>query len=181
MPATYQPLASTTVGTATNQVDFTNITGTYTDIIVVGFLQSTATTDVDTRCRLQVGNGSIDTGNNYSYTYMLGTGSTAISGRESNRAQVDNIVTLPTAGDSEWGTFIWHLMDYSNTTTNKTILHRAGQLNNSFSGNSTGVGAAVALWRSTVAINQIRFSTFGGSPNNFSVGSVFTLYGVKAG
>ena len=62
-------------------------------------------------------------------------------------------------------------MNYSNTTTFKTILMRA---NNA----ALGVDAIVGLWRSTAAINEIKVFPTGGA--NFETGSTFSLYGIKA-
>jgi len=69
-----------------------------------------------------------------------------------------------------------NFMDYANTTTNKTVLIR-------YSTNiasSQSANARVGLWRSTSAINYIRLET-NASPQVFETGSIFTLYGVKAG
>ena len=35
MPITYEPLATTTLSTDTTQIDFTSISGSYTDLILV--------------------------------------------------------------------------------------------------------------------------------------------------
>jgi hypothetical protein len=65
---------------------------------------------------------------------------------------------------------IHNFMNYSNTTTYKTILSRS---NNS----AIGTDAVVGLWRSTAAINTIKILP---ANNAFEVGSSFTLYGIKA-
>ena len=65
---------------------------------------------------------------------------------------------------------ITHIMNYTNTTTFKTVLNRT---NNA----AVGVGLSAGLYRSTAAI-----TTFDALPllANWSVGTVFTLYGIKA-
>jgi hypothetical protein len=63
-------------------------------------------------------------------------------------------------------------MNYANTTTFKTHISRS---NNS----SNFVMATVGLWRSTAAITSITLLT--NTADTFSVGSTFTLYGIKAG
>jgi hypothetical protein len=62
-------------------------------------------------------------------------------------------------------------MNYSNTTTYKTIISR---------GDNPGflVIALANLWRSTSAINIITMVSETG--NNFVTGSTFTLYGITA-
>ena len=62
-------------------------------------------------------------------------------------------------------------MNYSNTTTYKTVLTRANIA-------SADVEAVVGLWRSTSAVNQLDVKQ--GGAVTFSVGSTFTLYGIKA-
>jgi hypothetical protein len=61
-------------------------------------------------------------------------------------------------------------MNYSNSTTYKTILSR---------GNVTGTGIDlnVSLWRSTAAITNITVTSF---TSTYTAGSTFTLYGIKA-
>ena len=57
-------------------------------------------------------------------------------------------------------------------------MQRANQNLNSYG--TRYVGAQVALWRSTSAINTIKIYTGGPSAGNWSVGSTFTLYGIAA-
>ena len=106
-----------------------------------------------------------DTGSNYSTTRILGSGSAASSARESN-------VTRCVAGFIENGqtTSIAQIMNYSNTTTNKTSLAR---LNSP----ASFVGAYVNLWRNTAAITSIEI--YGDSGGAFNNGSA-TLYGIAS-
>ena len=63
------------------------------------------------------------------------------------------------------------IMNYSNTTTFKTAVSRKND--------TAGVmGATVHLWRSTAAINSVQIGTQ--TADTFSVGTTFTLYGVKS-
>ena len=64
-------------------------------------------------------------------------------------------------------------MNYSNTTTNKTVLARG---NNASDASYPGTEAFVGLWRSTAAINRIDFSS---NSKTWNAGT-FTLYGIKA-
>ena len=168
MPAgsTYTPIATYTVPSATASYTFTSIPSTYTDLVLV----ANGATIAGSNINLRVGNGSIDSGSNYSYTLINGNGSSATSVRYSNQAQIQ-----PSNEDAYWdstisGVMIIQFQNYSNTTTNKTILSRANKA-------SLGVAATVGLWRSTSAINQI---FFGGSSQNLSAGTTFTLYGIAA-
>jgi hypothetical protein len=166
MPATYEPIATTTLGTTATTVEFTSIPGTYTDLILV--VSGSFDTINDIRFRI---NG--DTGNNYSFTLITGDGSSATSTRSQGISSglgtyYGQITT--TLGNSVQ---ILQFMNYSNTTTNKTILSRAN-------GAGGGVDALINLFNSTSAITTItlaKSSTFVGT---WQVGSTFTLYGIKA-
>ena len=161
MPAgsTYTPIATTTLGTATNQVTFSSIAGTYTDLILT-FTGGSASGQA---LLVQV-NG--DTGANYSSTELSGNGSSASSSRDPNT----NFANIGGVWNST-GANILHFMNYSNSTTYKTILTR-----NSDAGFIAR--ASVSLWRNTAAITSIKI--YPNSSVNFNVGSTFTLYGIAA-
>lgn len=163
MPATYEPIATTTLGSAQSSVTFSSISGSYTDLILICSIQSDSTGNPNSF--VQVGNGSIDTGSNYSWTRMVGNGSTASSSRGTS---VSDGVLIGDETPSSFSTDILHFQNYSNTTTNKTILTKGNQA-------SAAVTATVGLWRSTSAINQIKVYCAG---RNIIAGSTFTLYGI---
>lgn len=162
MPSTYDKIATYTVPSATTSYTFSSIPSTYTDIVIVaaGTISSSAPS---TSIRF-----NSDTGSNYSHTYLTGDGSSATSSRASN--QTSMLVTYNGAISSAPNTNILQVMNYSNTTTNKTVLSRASQA-------QYGTDAIVGLWRSISAINSITFITGG---TGFAIGSTFTLYGIKA-
>jgi hypothetical protein len=73
---------------------------------------------------------------------------------------------------------IYQIMNYSNTTTYKTSLTRQNTVD---AADYNGTLTAVGLWRSTSAITSVAIQlTRGGSAYNFTSGSIFTLYGIKA-
>jgi len=156
MPITYEPIATTTLGTSASSVTFSTIPGTYTDLVLVVNGTSTATNGNEMQF-----NG--DTGNNYSFTLLYGDGSSATSSRNSN-------ISFAYAGrtNTNQSVSITQIMNYANTTTYKTVLTRA---------NSNGdiVMANVSTWRSTSAITSL---VYAGA--TFNSGTVFTLYGIKA-
>ena len=164
MPATYDKIATQTLGSSATQVTFTSINTTYTDLYIV--VNATVTGGGDAYMR--VGNGSIDTGSNYSRTWLIGSGTSALSGRET--AQTFLYLNVNGINASDKITYNISLNNYSNTTTNKTVLFRNGY-------SQTDVLAAVGLWRSTSAINTINFERVS---NSWAAGSTFTLYGIKA-
>ena len=158
--STYTPIATTTVGTATNTVTFSSISGSYTDLVIVinGIASGGGMNPI-----IQF-NG--DTASNYSLTWVYGNGTSAFSNRYSS--QTSSYIGY--LSSSEQGNIILQVQNYSNTTTNKTTLFRWNTV-------SIESGAGVALWRNTAAITSISFKT---SANNYGVGTTFTLYGIAA-
>lgn len=160
----YEVISTQTLGSAVETVTFSSIPQTYTDLVVVINAFSSATSDL-----YLTFNG--DTGTNYSRTVLWGTGASAGSVRSSSA----NFIALTYYGriwDNQ-GTSVHtaNIMNYSNTTTNKTVLARA-------SSQQEGVDESVGLWSSTAAITSITFDLV--STRTFSVGSTLTLYGIKA-
>jgi len=163
MPSTYRPIATQTLGSAAATVTFSSIPGAYTDLVLIITPQSSSgTASVDIQL-----NG--DTGTNYSLTYLYGTGSSAASGRDSNTAIAGGGSAVATANIFLTNTV--QIQNYSNTTTYKTLLMRA----NNTAGN---VLTAVSTWRNTAAITSISLKL--ATAVNFTTGSTFTLYGIKA-
>jgi hypothetical protein len=164
MTATYEPINTQTLGTAVADVYLTSIPQTYTDLVLVISSKSALFQQIGYRL-------NSDNGSNYSYTQFAGTGSSAAS----QRASSDTYGKFNWYGGSgnQWGVTIVHFMNYSNTTTNKTCIARGNAL-----AEFTGADATVSLWRSTSAITAINI--LGSAGANFSIGSTFTLYGIKA-
>jgi hypothetical protein len=158
MPSTYTPIATQTLGTATNSVTFSSISGTYTDLVLV--FNGTVSANQYVALRL-----NSDTGSNYSWTRMDGDGSAAYSSRGTSTT----FGRLGIGNPTNRTLTISHFMNYSNATTNKTVLSRS---------NTDFVGALVNLWRNTAAITSITVLTT--TADTFAVGSTFTLYGIKA-
>ncbi len=160
---TYEPIATTTVsGSSTNTITFTSITATYTDLILV--LNGTGSVNAQD-INLYLNN---DSATNYSRTYIYGDGTTAVSGRESNKS----FISVST-GDTSSVTTTIQLMNYANTTTYKTVLVRCSSA-------ARIVFSVVGLWRATpAAINRLDIVMSGGTPY-FVSGYTATLYGIKA-
>lgn len=172
MPKTYEPIATTTLGSAATSVTFSSIPSTYTDLYIVGQC-GVSNNDYLT---FRVGNGSVDTGSNYSYTWLEGYSGTASSGRSTNNPKfyIGNNASI--MNNSLDYSFYINIMNYSNTTTNKTVLNRIASNNSSF----PGVTASVGLWRSTSAINIVTIAPDTNDGRTLISGSTFTLYGIKA-
>jgi hypothetical protein len=152
---TYVALDTKTIGTAVSSVTFSPIPQGYTDLVLVH--TGTANTGQDVYIRF---NG--DTGSNYSRTLLFGNGSTAGSGRDVNASLI-----YFNYQDTTQSTAIAHIMNYANSTTNKTVLSRENPVN-------VASAAIAGLWRNTAAITSITV----GCSGTLSVGSTLTIYGI---
>lgn len=161
MATTYKPISTNTLTSATSSVDFTSISGSYTDLIIVvsGIASSGGTTGVLIRL-------NSDTGTNYSATQLDGDGSIVGSYRDTNFTSM-NIGLL--SGTHQSNSII-HIMNYANTTTYKTLVTRGND-------GSGYIRVAAGMWRNTSAVTSVTLYI----PSvNFASGTTFTLYGIKA-
>ena len=167
MAITYTPIATYTVsGSSTTSYTFSSIPSTYTDLVLIS------------NCASSNGSDSLffrvngDTGTNYSFTYLYGQGTSAVSNRITNAAYGSaGYYVVPATGFDFVS--IFNLQNYANTTTYKTAICRANSTGSTY----PGAEASVSLWRSTAAVNSITLLLLTG---NFVSGSTFTLYGIKA-
>ena len=159
---TYEKIEAKTLGSATSSVAFTVIPATYTDLVLVSVTKST--TGNNTRLTFNNDASAI-----YSNTSLGGTGTTAVSRRDSGvtymRLDWDGYNQT-----TEFNVHVTNVQNYANTTTFKTALTRSGS-------GPTGVDALVGLYRSTSAISRLDVTA---SAGNFDIGTTFTLYGIKA-
>ena len=165
MTATYEKIATTTLGSASSSVSFTSISGAYTDLRIIIV---TGQTPLNNAISWQYNS---DTGTNYSNTALLGNGTSAFSTRASTQPRITGFGDL---GSSALSSLIKiDINNYSNTTTYKTALTRFDSIPKG------RTAAVVSLWRSLSAITSIAFSFENGS-DTFPTGSTFTIYGIKA-
>lgn len=162
MPATYEPIASTTLGSNASEINFTSISGNFSDLVIVA--SGTTTSIEDLYCRF---NG--DTATNYSRTFLSGDGSSATSGRASSQSLL-NLSNYGYFGTTNPNIYTVQIMSYASTNVFKTVLITASNADN-------GVSRLVGLWRSTSAITSIRLYT---PTHNMKTGMTASLFGVKA-
>lgn len=161
--STYVPLATYTVsGSTTGNTTFSSIPSTYTDLILV-FSGTFNLTQINA---IQL-NGVTSTV--WGQTSLSGNGTTASSSRETTQDYL--YITNTTNLGTDIGTTVIQFQNYSNTTTNKTVLYRAGA-----AGALTQAG--VGCWRQTSAINSIYITAGGGK--YWTAGTTLTLYGIAA-
>lgn len=157
MPQTYTPIASQTLTSNQSNVTFSSISSAYTDLVVI--VSGTCSAGSYLTFRFNA-----DTGSNYSTTELYGDGTTAGSVRNSN----NNYMYIGAIRTTQ-SNILSHIQNYSNTTTNKTVLSRT---NNA----ATETKAVVGLWRNTAAITSIDVGT--GGANTLQTGTALTLYGI---
>jgi hypothetical protein len=169
---TYIAIETKTIAIAATSVEFTVIPQGYKDL----FLSVNATTASDGEgLSFQVGNGTIDTTATYSRTLISGANDTLNASSRSSSASNVSLQYATGLGSDQPCIYQVHFMNYSNATTYKTFLVNSS----TFRGTSTNkkeMMRAVALWRSTSAIDRIKLT----ATVNMNVGSTFTLYGIAA-
>jgi len=164
MAATYEPIATQTLGSAATTVTFSSIPGTYTDLRIVAVSQSSTSNGA----RIKFNS---DSGTNYSYTYLRGDGTNATSSNSSNDS--NPYFWIPLEGSSRYSFNTIDIFSYAGSTYKTSLV--------SDNGDNNGAGSVwrmVSLWRNTSAITSIDLSTV--SSSDFLTGSTFTLYGVKS-
>jgi len=155
---TYVALDKATANGSTSTITFSSIPATYTDLVLV-----IAGNTVNQGTIVQFNS---DTATNYSRIILRGNGTAASSVTQGNQSSVvlDGSFSQPIQNA------IVNIFNYANTTTYKTSLVRS---NNA----GTGIDAIAATWRSTSAINRIDITL---TTANFSSGTTFSLYGIRA-
>lgn len=163
MPATFEPIATTTLGSAAASITFSSIPATYTDLQLVftwlGSGGESYSPDITF---------NNDTGSNYSITWVNGNGGSAGSSRESNFTRIESQNTRATT--SIPSLYIANIFSYAGSTNKTTLLQGINDRN--------GAGVVeyvVGLWRNTSAITRIDLTA---NVSNFAAGTVATLYGI---
>lgn len=158
-------ISTVTVGSGgAASIDFTSIPQTYTDLFVVVSARCTTTqTDI-----LGKFNGSTS---GYSGRYLVGTGSSAVSGTVTNfmAITVDSASTSNTFSNSSL-----YIPNYTGSTAKSYSVDAVNE------NNATGAYSILVagLWTGTAAINQITLTPASGNHAQYSSAS---LYGILKG
>lgn len=169
---TYVPIATQTIsGSTTSTITFSSIPSTYTDLVLVANIASGGAGDI---YMAKLNSDTSPSSTNYSQTILYADGST-VGSYENLNYPVLFLGYMPLTSSNAFSTTISHFMNYSNTTSYKTVLSRTNDTTNA-------VGAAVGifpnLWRNTAAISTITLVTQ--NSTGFKVGSTLSLYGITA-
>lgn len=165
MALTYDPIATTTLGSANSTITFSSIPGTFTDLRLVIVANQTGSND------LPVIRFNGDTGNNYSHTHIGGNGSAGFSGRSSNASGIRFMSNTPFLTGSRPNLTIVDIFSYSATSVFKSVLANA----NNNDGGSGSIWRSVGLWRNTAAITSVTLNV---GIETMTAGSTATLYGI---
>jgi hypothetical protein len=163
MPATYEPIASTTLSGDASSITLLGIPSSYTDLVAV--ITAIPDSNIDIGFRINNDSSSI-----YSGVRIVGNGFTATSGKNSSQSWGYATINGLTSASGDRITSQLHFMSYANTSVYKTVLHTGGLP-------SSGVQRSVALWMSTSAINRIELVAISG---NLMSGSSISLFGIRA-
>jgi hypothetical protein len=163
MPATYEPIATTTLGSAASSISFTSINSSYTDLRLV-FFCIPSTSFVGTQLSF---NGA-PSGSLHSFTQLYGNGSSASSQRTNGTDAI--YVTDPYPNHTGVYMVTMDIFSYR-ASVNKTMLATAAS-----DGNGSGyIETTAGLWRSTSAVTSLYLTATSG---NFNTGTTATLYGI---
>ncbi len=162
MTATYEKIATLSGSGSSDTLSLTSIPATYTDLVLV--VNGSLNTAANVYMRMNNLSTAI-----YSQTVLSGDGSSASSYRHPS-AGFGAFIYMGYA-DAGITNYIIQFMNYSNTTTNKSIIHR----HNNAGGQ---VSTSAMLWGNTAAINRIDLITSNGA--TWSSATRATIYGIKA-
>jgi len=171
MANTYVQIGSTVTVGAGNaaSIEFTSIPNTYTDLIVLLSGRSNNAA-INVSLQMQFNN---DTGNNYTYRALQGSGSAANSFSGVSGSNI--FCSSMPSGNSTSNTFgsaYIYIPNYLASTQKSVSIDAVGENN----ATEAYTNLVAGLWTGTSAITSIKFTLF--SSNVFVQNSTATLYGI---
>ena len=164
---TYTLIASTVIGTATNNVIFSSIPTTYTDLVLKMSIRDTNASTFVSGYSYYPTNASI--------TQLTGNGATAASARANaaGNAEAYNAYPAVNSTSNTFGSWELYIPNYATS-----MAHPVSSFSVSENNATTAYIAATEILVSTGTITQVQFVDIGGT--NFVSGSSFYLYGIKS-
>jgi len=154
----YESIATVTVGLIpTTTITFSSIPSTYKHLQLRMTMQHNT---ADAKVALN----SDTTGTNYYFHDLTGNGASAYAGAAQGNYFCDG------GTPAQMGAYVMDILDYQNTSKNKTIRTLFGYDNNG----SGRVGLASTLWNNTSAVSTLTIYN-----DTFAQYSSFALYGIK--
>ena len=166
MATTYTLISKTIITTPTNNVIFSSIPTTYTDLVLKMSIRDTNGTTFVTGYSYYPTNASI--------TQLTGNGATAASARASAAANAEAYNAYPAANSTSntFGSWELYIPNYATS-----MAHPVSSFSVSENNATTAYIAATAILVSTGTITQVQFVD--GAGDQFATGSSFYLYGIS--
>ena len=173
-PGDYDLLETTILTTTTSSVTFDNldtVAADYKHLQLRWVARNDRTSNNVDAIRMQFNS---DTGTNYAYHQLRGTGSSVISVADASKTFMDiGSIGTNAASSGIFGSGVTDILDFSSTSKNTTIRTLMGVVE----GGSNDIRLLSGLYNDTGAITA--FNLFGNA-GDFVTGSRFSLYGIKA-
>lgn len=178
MPNSYESIDTVVLTGTQAAIDFTNIPSTFKHLEIRYWANCDRTSNFLDDVGIQMGNGSIDTGSNYSnHTLMADGGGGITNFAQTTTTRVLCIICVGQASTQNFanGIGVISIIDYSNTSKFKTLRMLAG-FNTNSSSSPSRVGITSGNYRSTSTVTNVRLQL---ANSNWAANSVFALYGIK--
>jgi hypothetical protein len=166
------PIAQQTINGTVGQVYFNNIPQTYQDLMVVVNARDTITTQLYNAIGWNFNNNNSLV---QSARLLLGDGTSPTSTALSNTGyQQFGLIPGTSTQQNTMGSVVAHILNYTNSTTNKTMLSKFA-----CDFNGTGVsGMYINLAQTTLPVTAFSCFVYGAN-SFFTNNSTFSLYGVR--
>ena len=167
MALTYEPIATTTLSSASSTITFSSIPQTYTDLRVI--LRVSNVTATGSQINFYLNGNSINVArvSNHASAGAVGENATTNTYMSITGSQGTPNSTSPSM-------CVVDVFNYANTSYRKSLWANFYL----YTGSSGAVGNVGAVSLATSAINEIQLQYGGGT--GFNTGTMATLYGIKA-
>jgi hypothetical protein len=171
MANTYTLISSVTVGSGgAANITFSSIPSTYTDLLVKISTRSTSATVIGyVNIRF-----NSDTGNNYSYKAVGGTGSITFNNNSAGGSSIFTVTAGNSSTSNTFGNAEIYIPNYTSANYKSVSIDGVGENN----ATEAYTQLVVGIWSSTSAITSIQLSDIFGSAN-FAQYSTAYLYGIS--
>jgi hypothetical protein len=169
-----EPIATTLLSSSAGTITFSNIPQGYKHLQIRAIARRTGSSTSSSTDGFQF-NG--DTGSNYTFHYMYGTGATAQAGA-STPTTAAYLLSMTGGGQAAncFAASVIDILDYSSVYKYKTCRMLGGSDTNSATTNDQ-IKFYSAMWMNTAPITSIVFAP---AADSFAANTRISLYGVKA-
>jgi len=168
----FESIASVTLTSTASTISFTSISSSYTHLQIRYNSRHDNDTQNNMYMRLNSDNSSI-----YMRMYIFTDGTTIQTIEDINTDAMGYFsVANSSRTANNFGGGIINILDYKNTSKNKSVLARTGRAQQA--SGTTGILMSAGQWASTSAVDTITFGMFAGE-GNFVTNTTFALYGIK--